>query len=387
MRGFFQFQTYEEPIQAVVSDSQTSIQVIFAASAVGKYTAVARKRITDGTRGGLVQIRALEIVATHLGPKQSRLKLLIKDFQSLGCDGSGTFGNPVPIGSKPNISAALNQLGELRVQAYTRSQPQSDSHDDPSASGIRSQAADGVLDNDEADAVTQAAFATQSKRSKYKCRSESGRPPEGKNDTITTITNSPPGKPSVSLSRPRVALNSDRKALLDLLTSKNKLGRFPMSNVIAHPSLNQGLSRVSAQGIEDSIKASEKDNSALAPSLAHNEASGQTIVTDRDFMAKQPGETKALQSPGSVKDSFCKDLEIAYPATSISPSLIVDSRSTMHQSSTDLSIERPNRAVIESFHILPTGLDTSPPKTNGTGNDDEEHPWKVCGYYNCAPRY
>ncbi|SLM37343.1 hypothetical protein LPUS_07162 [Lasallia pustulata] len=370
-----EFQTYEEPIQAVVSDSQTSIQVIFAASSVSKYTAVARKRITDGTRGGLVQIRAFEIVATHLGPKQSRLKLLIKDFQSLGCDGSGTFGNPLPIGSKQNISAALNQLGELRAQAYTRRQPQSDSHDDPSASDIRSQAADGASDNDGTDVVTQAAFATQSKRAKYKGGLELGRPPEGKNDTITTITNSPPGKPSVSLSRPGIASDSNRKALLDLLKSKNKPGRFPMSNVIADPSFNQGLSRASAQGIEDSIKASEKNNSALAPSLAHSEASGQTIVTDR-FMATRLAETKALKSPGSVKGSFYRNFETAYPAALISQSLVVDSGSTMHQSSTDLSIERPNRAVIDSFDILPTGLDTSPLKTNGTSNDDEEHPWK-----------
>lgn len=371
----------------MVSDSRTSIQVTFAASAVCEYTAVTRKRLTDGTRGGLYQIRAFEIVATHYGPKQSRLTLLIKDFQSLGSDGSGTFGNPLPIASRQEISVALSQLGEFRAQKYTNSEPQSDLEDDASASEIRSQATGGPSD-DEAEVVMQAAFATQGIRSKYngKGRLELGLPTLGISNTTST-TKTPSLKSSVNVSRPGTGSNSDRKALFDLLTMKNKSGRAPRSNVTTDPSSNQALSRASGQDIEDNTKASEKDNSTSLPPLVHNEAPEQTMAPDLMLMATQPAQAKATQSPAPVKHQLSRDLRTPSQDLFNTQSLVGESGATMRRSGTDLSNGRPDRDVTDPVERgLPTGLDVSLLKMDENDNDAEVNPWKVRSLITIARR-
>lgn len=373
----FQFQSYEEPIQAVISDSQTSIQVTFAASAVSKYTAATRKRITDGTRGGLVQIRAFEIVATHYGPKQSRLTLLIKDFQSLGSDGSSTFGNPVPIGSREDISVPLIQLGELRAQEPNNSQPHSDSGDDTIASDIRSQATNTSSD-DEIDVVTQVAFATQGTRLEY---NGNGRPdlvipPKRTNKTSALISNGASRKSSVNLSRPGTGPNSTNEDLLGLLTAKNTLRRVPISTVTSDPSLQQRLSKASRQDNEDNPKVSDQDDSAFPASLARNEAPRHTMAPETTLTATLPAQAVSMQSPGLVSDQFPKDLQDQYLDALDTQSHAVARESIMCRSGTDLLEGNLNKESENlSEYALPAGSDSSPLKLDDNGTDADEHPW------------
>lgn len=377
IRAPFQFQTYEEPIQAVISDSQTSIQVTFAASAVSKYTAATRKRITDGTRGGLVQIRAFEIVATHYGPKQSRLTLLIKDFQSLGSDGSGTFGNPVPIGSRQDIRVPLFQLGELRAQEPTNSQPHSGSGDDATAADIRSQATDGSSD-DEVDVVTQVAFATQRTRREYngKCRSDMAIPPKRTNQTDALISNAASRESSVNLLRPGTGSNSNHRDLLNLLTTRNRSGRVLTSTVTSDPSLDQRLSKASRQDNEDNPKVLDQGHSAFPDSLARNEAARHTMAPETILTATQPAQAVSMQSPGLVSDQFPKDLQDQYLDASDTQSLAVAREPTMHRSGTDLSDGHLNKESENlSEDALPAGSDASPLEMDYNGTDADEHPW------------
>ena len=356
----------------MISDSHTSIHVTFAASAVSKYTAVARKRITDGTRGGLIQIHAFEIVATHFGPKQSRLTLLIKEFQSLGSDGSGTFGNPLPIGSRQDITVTLSQLGEFRAQGPIGSKPQSDFGDDASASDIRSQAIDGPSD-DETDGVAQAAYATQgtTPKDKSKGKSEICMASDGINKTNAIATDSPSRKSSVNLLPRRISLKSSHKALLDLFPPKNNLARVEMSNVATDLSLNEGVPRGSGQVDEGNNKASDRDNSAFRRSSAHNEPPGQVTAT-------QPTQVKDAQSPRSVKGRFDEALQIPYLDPSKTQSFADGSGPTIHRSGIGLLNESANKDVMDHFERVLTPIsDASPLKMDGDGNDAEEDPWKV----------
>lgn len=363
----------------MISDSQTSIQVTFSASAVTKFTVATRKRITDGTRGGLVQIRAFEIVATHYGPKQSRLTLLIKDFHSLGSDGSGTFGNPVPIELRQDIRVPLIQLGELRAQEPTNGQPHSDLGDDVTASDIRSQATDGSSD-DEADVVTQTAFATQGMRPKYngKGMSEVNIPPKRAKTTETLISNGAPRESSISLLRPGTGSSSNHRALLDLLTMKNRSGRVPLSAVTSDPSLAQGSSRVFRQNNEDQPKVSDKDDLAFPDPLARNEAPRHTMAPDTILTATHPAQAVSMQSPESVSDQFPKDLQNQYLETSDTQSHAFARETTIHRSGSKLSNGIPNQGAINhSEYALPTGSNASPLKMDDNGTESDEHPWMV----------
>lgn len=115
--------TYEEPIQAWVSDSITRLLVVFSASAVHKYLQETGKRLTQDSLGGLILIKDSEIVATHSGPRPHRLIIKIEDFQSLGSVGSGVFGLPRPLEALPEAVELLDRLTMIRSKdSPTRTQ-------------------------------------------------------------------------------------------------------------------------------------------------------------------------------------------------------------------------------------------------------------------------
>lgn len=109
-----QFVKLENPITAVLSDSHSSIQAIFASSAVKAYTTKHRRRITDQTRGGIIAIAEYEIVATHLGPERSSVTLLVQTLHFGGCEGSAIFGRPVPVERRDRVDQLVQQLRDLR---------------------------------------------------------------------------------------------------------------------------------------------------------------------------------------------------------------------------------------------------------------------------------
>lgn len=115
-----QFVAYKETIIAWVSDSITHIQVQFAISAAHRYGQETRKRITQDSLGAIFQITDFEIWATHLGPRPSRLIILIKDFQNVGSGGSGGVGNPRRLNDLPEVIDLLDRLQMFRSKGFSK---------------------------------------------------------------------------------------------------------------------------------------------------------------------------------------------------------------------------------------------------------------------------
>jgi len=81
---------------------------------VKAYVTKHRRRITKDTQGGIIGIVQYEIVATHLGPKQSSVTLLVNDLQFCGSAGSGTFGQPSPVHQRQRVGLLVQRLRELK---------------------------------------------------------------------------------------------------------------------------------------------------------------------------------------------------------------------------------------------------------------------------------
>ena len=137
------------------------MKATIASSAARKFKTEKRKRVTEGTLGGLVQILSFEIVATHLGPRPSRVTLLIKEFKSIGSEGSVMFGHPRAImDSWPETVKLIEQLRFLRTQEFTDSQLQTERGSLGEGSPVQSQIDSGYSING-SPISTQVPFATQ----------------------------------------------------------------------------------------------------------------------------------------------------------------------------------------------------------------------------------
>ncbi|MCJ1245222.1 hypothetical protein MMC30_002424 [Trapelia coarctata] len=114
------FLTFEDPLKVVLSDKSISIPATLASAAVLAFKKKYRKRITEGTQGGVIQLLQFEIVVTHLGEPSEQLTLLVQEFKHLGSDGSGTFGDPQPITEKGSLRVLLDELTEFRNREAER---------------------------------------------------------------------------------------------------------------------------------------------------------------------------------------------------------------------------------------------------------------------------
>ena len=154
--------SFKEPIRATISDKFTRINAMIAVSASREYQHTQRKPLTEGKVGGLIQIQDFEIVATHLGPRTDRLTLLVKEFKSLGSDGSTGFGVPRPIESIDGEKyGLLEKLRKLRTQEkVTSTQGPSARESSAAASSMQSQFRTKPLSNS-VPQESQAGFATQ----------------------------------------------------------------------------------------------------------------------------------------------------------------------------------------------------------------------------------
>lgn len=152
--------TFEEPIQVTLSDSVIRINASITNQASQQYAKKNRRKLTENTVGGLIQLHGFEIVATHLGPRDKRLTLYVKDFKSLGSNGSGNFGvAPQAIESREGTKELLNKLADLRRHG-------SDAHSEQSAtaSPMRSQPSTQTSEAGN-NQDSQPGFATQVPRS------------------------------------------------------------------------------------------------------------------------------------------------------------------------------------------------------------------------------
>ncbi|KAF6226962.1 hypothetical protein HO133_008403 [Letharia lupina] len=154
------FLTFDEPIQVTLSDSVIRVNASITNQASQRYAKKNKRNLTEGTVGGLIQLHDFEIVATHLGPRDKRLTLYVKEFKSIGSDGSGNFGvAPQAIESREGTKELLNKLADLR-----RHGPDAHSHQSAAASPIRSQPCTQTSDAGE-NQGSQIGFATQAPRS------------------------------------------------------------------------------------------------------------------------------------------------------------------------------------------------------------------------------
>lgn len=153
--------TNEEPIEAWISDSATRLKATMASSAIQKFFAESKKRVNKGILGGLIQILDFEIVATHFGPRDSRITLLIKEFKGLGSEGSSTFGEfPRPIEVNQDIQNLSETLKRFRAKEYAENRHQKYLDDSERDSTIYSQQ-DFDLSSDDSPMASQQALATQ----------------------------------------------------------------------------------------------------------------------------------------------------------------------------------------------------------------------------------
>jgi len=125
--------TFEDPIKLVLSDRFISIPATIASGAVNAFEKKCRKRITERTQGGVIQLLQFEIVVTHLGEPSEKLTLLVQEFKHIGSDGSGTFGHPQPITEKISLQNLLTELKAFRDQEAAKQRANQDGFETRSA--------------------------------------------------------------------------------------------------------------------------------------------------------------------------------------------------------------------------------------------------------------
>ena len=246
----------------------------------------------------LIQLHDFEIVATHLGPRDKRLTLYVKDFKSLDTGESGNVGvAPQAIESREGTKELLNKLADLRKHGMHVHSAGS-AVESPMNSQLSTQPSEATNDQD-----SQAGFATQVPRSVVPTVSKSKplgsttsvnvsstssadsvkpstHPTKIKHNNLLEVTLSPlqgkaaPERPSIS----------HKKALLDLLRNRNRTplaqGRKPDSE------LGQSLGQVTASSepitgedekIENSVPHHIKDSGTATATQKRKRQSPETI--------------------------------------------------------------------------------------------------------------
>ncbi|KAL8784720.1 MAG: hypothetical protein Q9213_003817 [Squamulea squamosa] len=108
------WEKYNETFVAYVSDSVVRLKATFRSTAAEQHKKKTGKRITEETVGNIIQLEDAEIVATHIGPRTSKITLLIKKFRLIGSDTSGQIGDPRPFDATQGFDELLQQLSTFR---------------------------------------------------------------------------------------------------------------------------------------------------------------------------------------------------------------------------------------------------------------------------------
>lgn len=108
----------------IVSDSDTCLKATISSSAAAEHQKKTGKRVTEGTLGNIIQLLEAEVVATHLGPRSSRITLLVSKFKVVGSDRSGRFGRPRAFENTQDGQQLLEKLSALRASARSPSRAQ-----------------------------------------------------------------------------------------------------------------------------------------------------------------------------------------------------------------------------------------------------------------------
>lgn len=120
-----QWENREGPFVITVSDSVAYLKATISSAAAAEHQKKTGTRITEGTLGNILQLSEAEIVATHLGPRSSRITLLVSKFKIVGSDKSGQFGSPRPFEATETGKQLLQRLASLGASKESNSRAQS----------------------------------------------------------------------------------------------------------------------------------------------------------------------------------------------------------------------------------------------------------------------
>ena len=354
--------TFKDPIQITLSDSVIRVNASIAHQASQRYAKENRKNLTEGTVGGLIKLQEFEIVATDLGPRDKRLTLYVKDFKSLGSEGSGTFGvAPQAIESRGETKTLLNKLAALRGHGSDARCEQS-----AASSPIKSQPSTQILEAED-DQDSLAGFATQVPRSIASVVSKSKS--LGLATSISAgSTSSKHGNPlaiSVSPLQVRAAPQrpsvSQKEALLGLIQSHERATLAP--ELISEPKFEQP-SREPTASIEPAAREREDkafQDISLAPSgFNARRAPVKVQKRKRQSLENTPRKKASndLDSQGidNSRDSLAINHDLdnrpnsGVAATKASPD-------TLHSQKTNPAISKstnfpPNASLEPSYHSI-----------------------------------
>ncbi|KAL9602448.1 MAG: hypothetical protein Q9219_001872 [cf. Caloplaca sp. 3 TL-2023] len=113
-----EWESYDAPLVAILSDSVMFMKATISSTAATEYQKRTGKRVTENTKGNIVQLQSAQIVATHLGPREARIALFVDKLKVVASDNSNTFGNPRPFHETPGSSLLLEELSAFRVSSH-----------------------------------------------------------------------------------------------------------------------------------------------------------------------------------------------------------------------------------------------------------------------------
>ena len=377
-----QFLTFDDPIQAVISDKTTSITATIASAAVEEFYRQHGRRVTENTRGCLIQLLQFEIVATHHGPPDDRLTLRIQEFKHIGCDGEGTYGNPRPIIKQDGIKQFLNELKAFRLRVSAQ---RADVHDRDLESSLQSQEDTSAGEDRESNVVnSQLAFATQHRnRKSAKALSGSalgGRQVQNSEVFVATKDTSPQSS--------RISSEEVEQNILSILEHAKEVERINSPPMTLAPSAKP-----------QDCRAKPLNHSELLALLKKNSGNG----IGRSAVSKESAQRSVLNgsavSPNHLKDHGCPEVQAGKLIEAASIEQARNSaqsilyKSPLHHNDQEDAINEANQ--LDSLDILPQDMSTNTadlqfhavvrqksdrldlplPLAGAFCNEDEDDPW------------
>lgn len=355
---------FDEPIQVTLSDSLIRVNASIANHASQEYAKQEKKRLTEGTVGGLLQLHNFEIVATHLGPRDKRLTLYVKKLEIIGSNGSGTFGvAPQAIESRQETKQLLDKLANLRKHGWDAHPKQS-----ATASPIRSQLSTQISEVGRIQ-DSQIGFATQVPRSEAPIISKA-KPPDPSAVTKLGFTSAPKSvkplaPPTQGEHRNHLAGTSNypqvqaapqrastREGLLSLLQQQNNKFAPSVPEIVSDPMTEKPAGRSAVpigRNVIESVSEASRDIT-LAPDdyNAHGAPSG---VPKRKRQSSEDSPRKK-----AVDDLDFHGIDIDRVSSAIDQNSDSEARSgaAMAKTSIDTPLGPPgNSSLTESPRLQP----------------------------------
>ncbi|KAL8870054.1 MAG: hypothetical protein Q9174_003809 [Haloplaca sp. 1 TL-2023] len=131
---------YKEIHEVWISDSVTKLVATISSTAAAEYERQTGKKVTGALLGNIIQLHDAEIVATHLGPRASRITVFINQFKAIGSDKTNAIGSPRNFDATQEYLQLIEKLSEFRgaIEGPSRSHSVVETLDRSSPAGPRS---------------------------------------------------------------------------------------------------------------------------------------------------------------------------------------------------------------------------------------------------------